>query len=880
MANDNGTSQSGLQYVASQDSIDIAKNIVSKRRSEDQKQYDEGISNYKEEMKKAEREIQEVRKQLKKAQNDDDIKKFKELEQQEKQSIEGLKRLRADLDRDKEQREKKQREDEEKFALKIEEMKYEKMTLRQKQEYAQQQQKTAEQERQNQLMEQQQAQALGMKEEEQQAQQRVAEAEKQASQWQEKSQKLEQQTNNSRISQQQQNQKAYEQRQEQQRQEADALREQQMESDNQDDAGELLKGQKKKDKEQSKLQKKQDNAEQVSDWKENVSKQLDGWLSKSLAKIGGAVDNVLKTNMSSFQEYFSKWNTVLQGTNKSYESISKIITSNLGSSPFVSQANVFKKVDEMLDKGIAYNVEQRAFLSTVSDRVQKTFDAQNGTLLRIIRIQQQDSTQARLGMESYLTKFLNTMFNDTSYLAEDISESVSQNLIDVNSQYGYEDSQQFEYAVQKWLGSLYSVGVSNQFVSSIATGINQLGTGNVDALSSNSALQTLFAMSQARGDNTSYSDMLVNGVSSSQVSTLLKNMVLYLQEVGRSDNQVIKSQYGSLLGLSMSDLQAIQNLSPDTISVISNSNIGYGDMYEETKNQLSTIGSRTHISNKIDNVINNSMFTMAEGVQNNTQQYAMWKIADVVQSVTGGIKLPQVHVLGNAVDLSAFTIEGLIKTGAFGIGAIGQLSTVLSSFKNAGRLDIDNWGQEKVITQGTGFVNSRAGGIESGTSSSMVVSGSGEDIEESQTASQRDNQRKKEDKYSQTEQKDTYNVDDLFRMMFVDGNMEHPIYVKSDTTKDESIVDKLYDSLFENRKYVKVQVMNTSDLATSMQDGLYGQDTSTKSKNPNEQNFTLNDLINALMMCMETQGGERLCVTTNGSNNMISSSGVQSFFVS
>ena len=41
---------------------------------------------------------------------------------------------------------------------------------------------------------------------------------------------------------------------------------------------------------------------------------------------------------------------------------------------------------------------------------------------------------------------------------------------------------EFEYIVQKWLGSLYSLGLSQQTVTQIATGLNALGTGDVDWL--------------------------------------------------------------------------------------------------------------------------------------------------------------------------------------------------------------------------------------------------------------------------------------------------------------------------------------------------------------------------------------------------------------
>ena len=81
----------------------------------------------------------------------------------------------------------------------------------------------------------------------------------------------------------------------------------------------------------------------------------------------------------------------------------------------------------MVSQGIAFNVEQRAALDVMKDKIATTFDAANGTLLRLVRIQEQDTTAGRLGMESALTAFLNNMYQTTEYM-EGIAKTVKGNL--------------------------------------------------------------------------------------------------------------------------------------------------------------------------------------------------------------------------------------------------------------------------------------------------------------------------------------------------------------------------------------------------------------------------------------------------------------------
>ena len=102
----------------------------------------------------------------------------------------------------------------------------------------------------------------------------------------------------------------------------------------------------------------------------------------------------------------------------------------------------------MVSQGIAFNVEQRAALDVMKDKIATTFDAANGTLLRLVRIQEQDTTAGRLGMESALTAFLNNMYETTEYM-EGIARTVKGSLEEAMSLMTGENALSFEYQVQK-----------------------------------------------------------------------------------------------------------------------------------------------------------------------------------------------------------------------------------------------------------------------------------------------------------------------------------------------------------------------------------------------------------------------------------------------
>nr|DAD82758.1 MAG TPA: hypothetical protein [Siphoviridae sp. ctrpg19] len=174
--------------------------------------------------------------------------------------------------------------------------------------------------------------------------------------------------------------------------------------------------------------------------------------------------------------------------------------------------------------GISYNVEQRAFLETISDKIATTFDAHSSAMLQIIRLQREDSTIYRLGAEAELTKYFNERFQDSSYMS-DLYDTVSQTILGGVSQLGTAGGAEYEYNLQKWFGSLYSLGMSSNTITSLASAINMLSTGDVSGVAG-SGLQNLLVMAANKG-NLSYGELLKQGVNAQNVDALMSNIVSY-----------------------------------------------------------------------------------------------------------------------------------------------------------------------------------------------------------------------------------------------------------------------------------------------------------------------------------------------------------------
>ena len=407
-------------------------------------------------------------------------------------------------------------------------------------------------------------------------------------------------------------------------------------------------------------------------------------LVKGLNALGGSVEKYLDV----YTRYMSSVNTRLQGSGMTYESLNKTISKNTALNPYIKYTAALEKMSNLVSLGIASNLTQRAFLATISDKIATTFDVAQSSLLEIVRIQQRDSTAARLGMEAELTDLFNYYFSDTSYLSE-VYDTVQATLIGVSSQLSREASIELEYQAQKWLGALGSVGVNSSTLQSIAQGINYLGTGDYESLANNSSLQNLLVLSANRV-GLDYSSMLDQGINAEQVNRLMQGIISYVQEIAAQPSNVVKKQYAQLFGLTMSDIAAFQNISDDVIGQLAKTAMTYTDTLSELNNQLDQVGSRMHLSEKIGNVMENILAGTGMGVANNQVLYGIYKSADFLESITGGIKLPFISALGTGVDLN-MSLEGLAKAGVIGWSTVTSLLSGISNIRNGGMLNYESW---------------------------------------------------------------------------------------------------------------------------------------------------------------------------------------------
>lgn len=460
------------------------------------------------------------------------------------------------------------------------------------------------------------------------------------------------------------------------------------------------------------------NAEWADKMSDNITKSVGSMAAtlgnglKALIDFSKSIDE----NIDSFYEYQGHIEARLQGSESSFKSVAKSIDKNVGFSGLVSQKEMINSIKELTDHGVAYNIETRAFLATISENIANTFDAFDASLLRIVRIQQADTTAARLGMEASLTKLFNQYFSDTSYLS-DAFDSVAGAILDASSQMSRDASMEFEYIVQKWLGALYSIGLSQDTVNTIAEGINYLGTGNVEALNNNDALRTLLAMSASQA-GMDFGQLLIEGIDADTTNELLKSMITYLSQISSNtqNNQVTKAVYSELFGMNTTDLKVFSHLQQSELDQLYKNTQAYNDSWNEVNNQLSQVGSRIHISQIIDTAFENIMVDAANNIGGNVGTYGLWKTLNIIEGLTGGIQIPAFAVMGNMVDLDT-TVTALAKAGVAGLSLMGSVLSGLFSGQMFGTLDLKKWGFDDYTSRGASTTQILKG-MQSGVSSS------------------------------------------------------------------------------------------------------------------------------------------------------------------
>ena len=530
-------------------------------------------------------------------------------------------------------------------------------------------------------------------------------------------------------------------------------------------------------------------------------------INQTMSNMTSSVDSY----MNIYSRYMGRVDARLQGSTKSFDKMVDLIGNNLSFSPLVSQKAVIENLATLVQEGINYNVEQRAFLMTVKDKIAETFNVANGTLLQLIRIQQADSTAARMGISASLTRYLNATFQDTSYL-NNYYQTVSDALLGASSQLGREQGVEFEYVVQKWLGSLGSVGVSGGTLTTLAQGLNALATGDIGMLSGNESLMSLLAMASSRS-GLSLGSILTGGLTSSDANRLLRGIVEYAQEIGATDNKVVKSSYASLFGFDISDFTAILNLTSKDLDSISKNMYSYAQAVQETENQLSALSSRTHISEMVENLMENVLLGAGMDIAGSPAAYMTWKAASLIKNATGGINIP--------VGFTSIELMNTLQTGMIGMATLGNLIGALGNLYNGYTgTSLNAWGASDMIIRGTGLQGIK--GASRGKSTTITIgSGDTSDLIESAKSNQQITSDEETDLTKILHILSDWNFNGYVKSVSVDATSSELDTVDSTKIKtrknlatidEDSTVGKIFELLSEciSGGYMKVRVDSTS----------------------------------------------------------------------
>ena len=151
-------------------------------------------------------------------------------------------------------------------------------------------------------------------------------------------------------------------------------------------------------------------------------------LNNTVKSTVGSLTNAIDKSLSSYIAAQQSMTAHLQGSSNDLTAITNRLQRTLSASNIVKQQDVYTNLSKLVDQGIVYNVEQRAFLQTLGADIHATFNAQDGALLRLIRIQNQDLSSNRLAIEYSLQTFLNTNYQTSEYIRESF-QSVSKSLL-------------------------------------------------------------------------------------------------------------------------------------------------------------------------------------------------------------------------------------------------------------------------------------------------------------------------------------------------------------------------------------------------------------------------------------------------------------------
>ena len=424
-------------------------------------------------------------------------------------------------------------------------------------------------------------------------------------------------------------------------------------------------------------------------------KALSGVLSSGFNSLNAMIDNAARLMESSY----GRVNAAIDGTGKTFSDYVDNMEL-LGISTLIKQEDLLQNLSNIATQGITSDLEQIALLTTIKDKTVASFDATDSNLRRLVRLNQNlgNLTAKQFGLAAVLRTELNAAFGDSSFIGRQFQQLTGTLLdaVSANALKGNTDSTNFYAVMETFAAGMYEAGVDEGTVSSIAQGINYLGSGNVQALSSNKALQNLMLLSMDRA-GLDYATILQQGLNTRDTYLLLSEIIDYLADITDSTkkNNVLQSSYANLFNLSITDMSAIRNLSQNstfrnyaTASVSQNSNWAL----EQANNEMLAVSEeRMMFSEVLNNFIDNAKFSLGVGVANSQWAYPLNLISrfgvQAGQTLSElGLPAGKAVTLASGIGYGASIIPGVLNLMGDlkgNLSAIGSSKNTISNYFNA-----------------------------------------------------------------------------------------------------------------------------------------------------------------------------------------------------
>ena len=343
------------------------------------------------------------------------------------------------------------------------------------------------------------------------------------------------------------------------------------------------------------------------------------------ANVSDLLTNKLDPIINNYIDKQTYISAHLSGSSSSLSQLTDNLQNTLSTSGLVRQEAVYNKLASLVESGIVSNVEQKAFLLTLADDMHMTFDAANGNLARLMRLQGEDLTANRLALTYNLQEFLNATYENSQYI-RDAFQDVSNSLLEMRA-LNTGTGAGVENTLQTWLGALYSNGLSSSTATSLAGAFNALGSGDISNLGSGIANLVLMGVARAGLD---YGDILNSGLNANQTNQIMSGISTYLQEMGANSSNVVKSQLASIFGVNVADLIAASNTG--VVNTTMNDNIG---------NLFGDYSSFVSLPAQWKNMFNNMMYTWGTNIASSPLAYGSYEIEKLLAAnlspIAGGL---------------------------------------------------------------------------------------------------------------------------------------------------------------------------------------------------------------------------------------------------